>query len=149
LPWFCYVEITNMDGSINHTGIVEKIEGSSVFVRIVQKSACSGCHAKHMCSASEQKDKIIEVPDHSGLYHLHEEVMITGKSSMGLQAVFIAFVLPLIFVIALTAFGIQMNWDESISGLFGLSMLIPYYGALYLFRKRLKKRFVFTLKKLN
>lgn len=149
MPWFCYVEITNMEGSINHTGVVEKIDSHSVFVRITQQSACSGCHAKHMCSASEQKDKLIEVPDHTGLYHLHEEVMICGKSSMGLQAVFIAFVLPLLFVIALIACGIQMNWDESVSGLIGLSCLIPYYGVLYLLRNRLKKKFVFTLKKLN
>ena len=48
-----------MSESINHTGFVEKIDGDTVFVRITQQSACSGCHAQSMCSASEKKDKII------------------------------------------------------------------------------------------
>ncbi|MFG6399076.1 MAG: SoxR reducing system RseC family protein, partial [Parabacteroides distasonis] len=52
-----------MSESINHTGFVEKIDGDTVFVRITQQSACSGCHAQSMCSASEMKDKIVAVPD--------------------------------------------------------------------------------------
>jgi len=73
-----------MSESINHTGFVEKIDGDTVFVRITQQSACSGCHAQSMCSASEKKDKIIEVPDRSGRFRVNEEVIICGQNSMGL-----------------------------------------------------------------
>ncbi len=138
-----------MSESIDHSGVVEKIEGETVFVRITQRSACSGCHAQSICSASEQKDKIIEVTDRTGLFHVNEPVVICGQSSLGLQAVLLAFVLPLVIVVAAIAVGTGLRWDETTSGLTGLALLLPYYGLLYILRDKLKRRFIFTLKKLN
>ena len=137
-----------MSESINHNGIIEKIDGNAVFVRIIQQSACSGCHAQSMCSASEKKEKIIEVNDNNpGRFHVNEEVTLCSQSSLGLQAVFLAFVLPLIVVVAAIVAGSCLQWDETTSGLTGL--LLPYYCILYLMRDKLKRRFIFTLKKLN
>lgn len=139
-----------MSESINHNGIIEKIEGDTIFVRIIQQSACSGCHAQSMCSASEKKEKIIEVTDNDpGRFHVNEEVTLSGKSSLGLQAVLLAFVLPLIVVLAAIVAGTYLQWDETTSGLTGLLLLIPYYCILYILREKLKRKFIFTLKKLN
>ena len=138
-----------MNGTIHHTGRVERISPDTGFVRITQRSACSGCHAQAMCSASEQKDKIIEVPDRSGQFAVNEEVVLTGETRLGMEAVILAFVIPLVIVVAMVAIGFSLGWDESLSGLIGLLLLIPYYGLLYLLRDRLKRRFVFTLRKLN
>ncbi len=146
---FCNVEITNMSESINHNGIVERIEGDTVYVKIVQQSACSGCHAQSICSASEQKEKIIEITDSSGNYHVNEQVVICGTTSLGLQAVWLAFVLPLLIVLAAIIAGNINNWNETFSGLAGLILLSAYYYVLYRLREKLKKRFTFTLKKLN
>ena len=150
MPWFCNVEITNMSESINHNGRIEKIEGDTIFVRIIQQSACSGCHAKGMCSASDQKEKIIEVNDpNSDRFHVNEEVTLCGQSSLGLQAVLLAFVLPLIIVVAAIVAETYLQWDETTSGLTGLLLLVPYYCILYFLREKLKRKFIFTLKKLN
>lgn len=150
MPWFCNVEITNMSESINHNGRIEKIEGDTIFVRIIQQSACSGCHAKGMCSASDQKEKVIEVNDpNSDRFHINEEVTLCGQSSLGLQAVLLAFVLPLIIVVAAIVAGNYLQWDETTSGLTGLLLLVPYYSILYFLREKLKRKFIFTLKKLN
>lgn len=138
-----------MSESIQHTGVVEKIESDSVFVRILQQSACSGCHAQGMCSASEKKEKIIEIPDTSGRFQLNEKVMICGRSSLGLKAVLLAFVIPLILVVAAIAAGTGLHWQETTSGLIGLLLLLPYYCLLYFLRDKLKREFIFTLKKLN
>lgn len=145
----CNVEITNMSESINHTGIVESISDDAVFVRITQQSACSGCHAQSMCTASEKKDKIIEIPDRSGNFSINESVMICGESSLGIQAVVFAFVIPLAIVVVAIIIGTSLVWEETTSGIVGLLLLMPYYGLLYLVRDRLKRHFVFTLKKLN
>lgn len=147
MPWFCYVEITNMKNTIHHSGVVEKIDGRTVYVKIVQQSACAGCHAKSMCMAADSKEKIIEVSDSSGIYHMNEPVIVSGESSMGMQAVVLAFVFPLLLVVFTIVFGTYMKWDESISALTGLSLLVPYYGVLYAFRDKLKKKFIFTIKK--
>lgn len=138
-----------MSESIHHTGIVERIDKDTVYVRIVQQSACSGCHAQSMCTASEKKDKIIEIPDNSGRFQPNEKVMICGQNSLGLQAVLLAFVLPLVIVVLTIVIGTILNWDETTSGLTGLLLLLPYYYVLYLVRDKLKRRFIFTLKKLK
>ena len=67
----------------------------------------------------------------------------------GLQAVLLAFVYPLIIVFAAIVTGTSMQWEETTSGLTGLLLLVPYYCILYFLRDKLKKRFIFTLKKLN
>ena len=149
MPRFWNVEITNMSESINHNGRIEKIEGNAIFVRIIQQSACSGCHAQGMCGASEKKEKIIEVNDNSGKYHVNEEVTLCGQSSLGLQAVLLAFVLPVILVVAAIVAGNYLQWDETTSGLTGLLLLVPYYCILYFLRETLNRKFIFTLKKLN
>lgn len=138
-----------MSESINHKGIVERIEGHTVYVRIVQQSACSGCHAQSICSASEQKEKIIEITDSRGDYHVNEQVVICGETSLGLQAVWLAFVLPLLIVLAAIVAGHLNDWNETTSGLAGLILLSAYYLGLYSMREKLKKHFRFTLKKLN
>ena len=149
MPRFCNVEITNMSESINHNGVIEKVDGDTVYVKIIQQSACSGCHAKSMCAASESKEKIIEVSDNSGRFHKNEEVLLCGQSSLGMQAVLLAFVLPLIVVVMTIVIGTSMQWEETTSGLTGLLLLVPYYCILYFLRDKLKRRFIFTLKKLN
>ncbi len=138
-----------MSDSISHRGIIDKIEDDTLFVRIMQQSACAGCHAKNMCSASESKEKIIEVRDNSHLYTINEEVILTGKTSLGLKAVFLAFVIPVLIVVATIIVGNISGWDEAASALASLILLVPYYGILYSLREKLKRTFVFTLKKLN
>ena len=150
MPRFCNVEITNMSESISHSGIVEKIENGVVYVRIVQQSACAGCHARGVCTVSESKEKTIEVPDdRSASFRVNEEVLVCGQASLGMQAVLLAFVGPLLVVLAAIILGSCLHWEETTIGIFGLVLLIPYYSVLYSLRSRLKKRFVFTLKKLN
>lgn len=138
-----------MSKTIEHSGTIERIEGSTILVRIEQESACAGCHAKGLCSAGERKDKIIEVTtDNPNAYQVNEKVMVCAGLSLGLQAVLLAFVFPLIIVVAAILSGNYLHWSESTSGTVGLLMLIPYYVILYYFRERIKKKFVFTLKKL-
>jgi len=136
-----------MKENIRHNGIIERIEGNTLFVSILQQSACSGCHARSMCSASESKVKVIEITDYSGKYHVNEEVIICGQSSLGLQAVLLAFIIPIILVILMVAIGVHSGWEETVSALAGLALLAPYYFILYLMRDKLKRRFVFTIEK--
>lgn len=138
-----------MKDTIQHNGKIEQITNDVVYVRIIQQSACSGCHAKNMCGASESKEKIIEIPDRSGNYTINENVLICGKSSLGLQAVLLAFVIPVLLVLFIIILGHALNWDEGLSALAGILFLVPYYSILYAMRDKLKKRFTFTLKKLN
>lgn len=134
---------------ITHQGIVENINGSLISVRIVQTSACSSCNAKGLCSSAESKEKVIEVTDFSSSYHVGDSVTLVGTTSMGMQAVLLAFVLPFIVLITALFLFMAFTQDELCAALAALVVLVPYYYIIWLNRSRLKKKFSFTIKPIN
>lgn len=141
-----------MNNNIKHIGIVESIDGPHVRVKILQSSACSSCSVKGHCNISETKEKIIDIFDgeKAGCCIIGQQVMVCGTTSMGMKAVFLAFVLP--FLVLLAALFVTMrvtDGDEAISALVSLCTLIPYYILIYLFRNKISRTFSFTLETIN
>ena len=137
-----------MTDIIKHRGRVEKVEGSHVVVRIVQTSACSACSIKGHCNASESKEKLIDVFEVNASYQIGEEVVLLGTTSMGMQAVLLAFGVPL--VILIVALGVTMHLTDGnalVSSLIGLLSIVPYYFAIHFNKDKLKKTFSFTIEK--
>ena len=137
-----------MTDIIKHRGRVEKVEGSHVVVRIVQTSACSACSIKGHCNASESKEKLIDVFEVNASYQIGEEVVLLGTTSMGMQAVLLAFGVPL--VILIVALGVTMHLTDGnalVSSLVGLLSIVPYYLVIYFCKDKLKKTFSFTIEK--
>lgn len=137
-----------MTDIIKHRGRVEKVEGSHVVVRIVQTSACSACSIKGHCNASESKEKLIDVFEVNASYQIGEEVVLLGTTSMSMQAVLLAFGVPL--VILIVALGVTMHLTDGnalLSSLVGLLSIVPYYFAIHFNKDKLKKTFSFTIEK--
>ena len=136
-----------MVNSIKHLGIVENINGSRLKVKIVQSSACSACSVKGHCSASETKEKIIDVYNKNNVpCQVGERVMIVGTTSMGMKAVLLAFVLPFIVLLLALIISLKLTGgDEAVSALVSLGTLVPYYLIIYICRNRLSRSFMFIL----
>lgn len=135
---------------IKHRGIVEKVEGSHVTVRIVQTSACSSCSAKGLCNASESKEKLIDVYGVRDAYRVGEEVMVCGTTSMGMRAVILAFGLPvLILLLALFVTMRMTDGDALLAACVGLGAMIPYYLIIYICKDKLNRTFSFTIERYN
>ena len=133
---------------IKHRGIVEKIDGSHIVVRIVQTSACSACSAKGLCNASESKEKQIDVYEVNPSYQIGEEVMVCGTTSMGMRAVLLAFGVPLLILVL--ALGVSMKLtgeDALLSSGIALLSVVPYYTAIYFCKDKLNRTFSFTIEK--
>ena len=133
---------------IKHRGVVEKIEGTHVVVRIVQTSACSACSAKGLCNASESKEKQIDVYGVQASYRIGEEVAVCGTTSMGMRAVLLAFGVPLL--ILLLALFVTMritDGDALLSAFVALLAVMPYYLLVYFMKDRLDRTFSFTIEK--
>ena len=133
---------------IKHRGVVEKIEGTHVVVRIVQTSACSACSAKGLCNASESKEKQIDVYGVQSSYRIGEEVVVCGTTSMGMRAVLLAFGVPLL--ILLLALFVTMritDGDALLSAFVALLAVMPYYLLVYFMKDRLDRTFSFTIEK--
>ena len=133
---------------IKHRGIVEKIDGSHIVVRIVQTSACSACSAKGLCNASESKEKQIDVYEANPSYQIGEEVMVCGTTSMGMRAVLLAFGVPLLILVL--ALGVSMKLtgeDALLSSCIALVSVVPYYIGIYFCKDKLNRTFSFTIEK--
>lgn len=139
------------NNTIEHQGIVEKIQNSQIYVRIIQVSACATCSVKGHCSSADSKDKVIEITDKAAasLYKVGDQVKLVGRTSQGMRAVILAFVIPFVIIVFFLFLFMNATGDELSSALLSLATLIPYYSILYFFRTRLKQQFLFTIKPIN
>ena len=138
------------NNTIKHLGIVENIQGSHLSVRIVQTSACAACSVKGHCSSADSKDKIIDIIDTAAAsYQVGENVMVVGETSMGLQAVALAFIIPFVLLIFTLFLFMALIENELYAALLSLAVLVPYYYILWLNKTRLKQKFSFTIKPIN
>ena len=138
------------NNTIKHLGIVENIQGSHLSVRIVQTSACAACSVKGHCSSADSKDKIIDIIDTAAAsYQVGENVMVVGETSMGMQAVALAFIIPFFLLIFTLFLFMALIENELYAALLSLAVLVPYYYILWLNKTRLKQKFSFTIKPIN
>ena len=67
------------------------------------------------------------------------------KASMGFKAVWLAYFLPLVVLLAVALGLIALGVGEVAAGLAGLGAVALYYLVLWLFRDRLRNEYIFTI----
>ena len=133
---------------VEQKGIVIKKQEDKLVVKIEQKSTCSSCHARGVCTSLDKKDKEIEIKSKdTANYNIGDEVIITISTKLGMKAVFIAFVLPLILIVLALFLSIKIfSLSQSLSALISLLVLSAYYFLFYKQNLFLSKQFNFTIK---
>ena len=133
---------------VEQKGIVIKKQEDKVIVKIEQKSTCSSCHARGACTSLDKKDKEIEIKTKdTANYNIGDEVIITISTKLGMKAVLIAFVLPLILIVLALFLSIKIfSLSQSLSALISLLVLSAYYFFLYKQNLFLSKEFNFLIK---
>jgi sigma-E factor negative regulatory protein RseC len=131
---------------IKQTGIITNIEDDTLSIKITTCSACSQCSAKSFCSISEQKDKIITAKvTNSSLYSINDYVDVSINQPLAIKAVLYSYVLPLILLLATIIALYTMGFNDFISGISGIIVLIPYYFGLFLLRNKFRADFKFIV----
>ena len=129
-----------------HTGQVVSMTPKTTTVQIVSHSACSECHAAGLCGLSEFTEKAVEVPTGPyATYGVGDEVQVVLKASMGFKAVWIAYFLPLVVLLAVALGLIALGVPEVVAGLAGIGAVALYYLGVWLLRDRLRNEYVFTI----
>lgn len=136
-----------MSNKIRHAGIVESVADDCVKVRVTQTSACSGCKLASHCSASEQKEKVVEVFDKDSIKGrtVGEQVVVSTSLALGMRAVVIGFVFPFVVLVATLVIVMQFTGNEGIAASAGILSLAPCYLLIWLFRDKLRSRFTFVI----
>lgn len=116
-------------------------------VRIMQTPACSGCKISAHCSASDTKEKLVEIYDKVSIaqHVAGDSVVVVASYQTALQAVLVGFVYPFIVLVATLVIILQVSGDEVLAALSSLGILIPYYFIVFLMREKLRQKFTFTL----
>lgn len=137
-----------MAESISHKGKVVKMTPQVTTVVILQHAACGSCHAAGICGMAELSEKTVEVPtDPYASYGIGDEVEVVLKASMGMKAVWLAYCIPLLLMLAVILGLMAAKVAEVPAGLIGLGTVAVYYLLLWLFRDRLKNEYIFTIKR--
>ena len=133
--------------NIEHEGRVVKISDTKIEVEILNKAACVSCSAKSVCSVSDIKAKIIEIPLSKEEYQVGEIVDVSLRRSMGYRAVWISYIIPLVIIMGLLLYLPSFKINELQVGLISLGSLPVYYLIIYLLRGKISKNFVFSIAK--
>lgn len=132
---------------IRHSGRIVDIDPAVTKVEIIRSSACSACHAKELCGFSEEEKKIVEVAT-SGFqpHNIGDEVVLCMKRSMGMKAVWIAYVIPLVILMVAVLSINACGFGELATGLGAIAAVAVYYIVILCCRKRLSNEFIFYIK---
>ena len=131
---------------ISHVGKVISVTPETTTVEIISESACSQCHARGLCGASEEVAKHIRVRTLPGFEHnVGDTVRVCLKKSLGMKAVALSYVIPVIILMILVV-SLSVVWEsEWLIGLVTLAGVAAYYGVLYLMRDRLDGEYEFYI----
>ncbi len=134
--------------AVKHDGVIVSIAPQSVSVKIESSSLCAACHAKGACTAADKSEKIIEAVNlHNLKLEIGEHVTVTMKRSMGMRAVVISYVVPLIILLFLLLILQALQFEELWTGLISIVGVGMYYVGLFLFNKKIAGNFVFIIDK--
>ena len=134
---------------IEHKGIVSFVGEGVVRVAIEVSEACGSCSARKSCAMGQTTKREIEVftADASN-YSVGELVKVGAKQSLGVTAVVLCYVVPLVVLISTLAIVILLGVDEGISALISLGVTALYYVLLALMKDRISKKIIFTINKI-
>ena len=132
--------------NVAHKGKIVSITPQFTTVEIISQSACSSCHAAGLCGMSEYTKKAIEVPTRSwDSYEVGQEVNVVLKASMGHKAVWIAYAIPLVIMVAVLLGMSAAGAGELLSGAAAIGSVAIWYIVVWLFRERLKNEYIFEI----
>jgi len=133
-------------GTIMHKGVVKDITDHVIKVEIMAQSACVSCKAQAICGVDTQ-EKIIEIRTWNNVFHVGEPVQVLLRESLGMKALFLAYLIPFLILVVVLLVLLQITGKEGLSALVAIGILFPYFGVLYFYRAQLQKTFSFDIAK--
>lgn len=148
---------TLMNEQIKHDGVIISIEGEHIQVRIAQTAACLHCKIASHCNSADSKEKVIDVwTRKSGKYRVGQDVCVVMGGKMGLTAVLIAFVIPVVLAVAAILSILNMTepdgfcpvaepYNQGYAAIGGMAVFGIYYIALYYCKNLIQLKFRFSI----
>ncbi|MDR2131450.1 MAG: SoxR reducing system RseC family protein [Odoribacteraceae bacterium] len=133
-----------MASSIEHEGVVTRVEGERVTVTIESPTACEGCHARRACGQSGGKTREIVVRHPGGNINAGERVTVRVSGRHAARSVFLAYIVPSVIAIAVVAL-LSPRAGEVTTAAVALAAIAGYLLLLFACRDALAREITFTL----
>jgi sigma-E factor negative regulatory protein RseC len=134
---------------IEHKGTVASVGRNVVRVDIEVMEACGSCASRKACAMGQGTTReILVYAEDAGSYSVGEVVRVAARQSMGVMAVLLCYVLPLVVLVAVLAIAVLSGLSEGLSAIVTLCFLVLYYAVLALFRNNIASKVVFTINKI-
>ncbi len=135
-----------LDKIATHDGRIVTVKPNCVTVEIESTSACATCAAHSRCGFAESKNKSLDIPTSDWQsFSPGQPVTVHIDQSRGMLAVWIAYVLPALFMLAVII-GLSLahlpEWAVIAATFAALAL---YILILYLHRHKLNSRFTLTV----
>lgn len=140
----------HVNGTIEHTAIVESVEPGWVGVVMQAQSACEACKARGVCGVDSGQERRIAVHTDDALdYTPGEEVIVSVEREMGFKAVAVSYIYPFLLMLAALLVLLHVGLGELAAGLLALGALAVYFFVVWLFRSKISREIVFKIRKLE
>ena len=134
---------------IEHKGTVAFVGCDFVRVTIEVMEACGSCASRKACAMGQSdKREIVVYTDDATAYSVDEVVNISARQTIGITAVLLCYVLPLVVMVAALAAMVMLGCSEGVAALVSLASTALYYAILGALHKRISKNIVFTINKI-
>ena len=134
---------------IEHKGTVALVGRNFVRVDIEVMEACGSCASRKACAMGQGTTREIMVyTDEASTYSIGEEVKVSAKQSLGVMAVLLCYVVPLIVLVAVLAVAVSLGVTEGVAALISLVITAAYYAILALMKDKISRRVTFTISKI-
>ncbi len=138
-----------MSQEIWHSGVVDRVEGRKVVVRITSRSACGSCAARQACGLAEATEKLVEVHTEAATNYVAGDLVQVGvKKNIGGKAVALAYGGALVVLITALILAVEVaGLSDGASIGVTFAAVAFYYGVLWLLRKRIENTIQFSITK--
>lgn len=135
-----------MSPTLQHRGVVTRIEAQAVTVSVVAQSACAGCHAKGICGESGAERVIVVKTPRAAEYSVGESVVVAlQRQSMALVSVVWGYVVPLVVLLVVLFGSVALGLSDGIAALSTILAVVIYYVGLYVARRVFERKIEFTI----
>ena len=137
--------------TIHHSGHIVAIDDKRVTVAVRMNEACSSCASRKACSMGTASDerRIVATAPEGVAFAIGEKVTVSAYMRVGMVAVALCYVLPLVVLIGVLTGCIAFGVQEPVAALAALGAVALYYAGLWLGRNRISKKISFTISKIS
>ena len=134
---------------IEHKGTVALVGRNFVRVDIEVMEACGSCASRKACAMGQGTTREIMVyTDEASTYSIGEAVKVSAKHSLGVVAVLLCYVAPLLVLLATMAVAKLLGCSDGLLAFIGLGSLVLYFAILALMKDKISNKVIFTINKL-